>query len=420
VKRWLAAAAVLLALAAGGAALAVFFWDRQATEDVRGSSETEFVLTEEPGRITIRPPEEMRTEPWPTYGFDPQRTRYAPGIELRPPFRQIWMVRGRQLIEFPPVIAYDRVYVGTNPGRFLAIDAATGEVLWERDLGRCIAASPTVADDVVYQPVMNAVPCADPDRSSPGYLVAMDADSGAELWRFEAGVIESSPLLVDGVLYFGSWDHKLYAVEASTQRVLWAFETGDEIKAAPAYANGIVFIGSYDGKVYAVDARTGKEQWSAEALGGLGGTGNFYSTPSVAYGRVFLGNTDGKVYAFGARSGDLLWARSTGGFVYSSPAVWKRTVFIGSYDERFYALDAATGDVRWSFEAGGRISGSPTVIAGVVYFSTLERTTYALDALTGKQLWSFPDGKYSPLVADEERAYLVGYTRLYGLEPKAP
>lgn len=419
-KRWLAAAAVLLALAAGGAALAVFFWDRQATEDVRGSSETEFVLTEEPGRITIRPPEEMRTEPWPTYGFDPQRTRYAPGIELRPPFRQIWMVRGRQLIEFPPVIAYDRVYVGTNPGRFLAIDAATGEVLWERDLGRCIAASPTVADDVVYQPVMNAVPCADPDRSSPGYLVAMDADSGAELWRFEAGVIESSPLLVDGVLYFGSWDHKLYAVEASTQRVLWAFETGDEIKAAPAYANGIVFIGSYDGKVYAVDARTGKEQWSAEALGGLGGTGNFYSTPSVAYGRVFLGNTDGKVYAFGARSGDLLWARSTGGFVYSSPAVWKRTVFIGSYDERFYALDAATGDVRWSFEAGGRISGSPTVIAGVVYFSTLERTTYALDALTGKQLWSFPDGKYSPLVADEERAYLVGYTRLYGLEPKAP
>jgi outer membrane protein assembly factor BamB len=95
-------------------------------------------------------------------------------------------------------------------------------------------------------------------------------------------------------------------------------------------------------------------------------------------------------------------------------------VFIGSYDERFYALDAATGDVRWSFPAGGRISGSPTVIDGVVYVSTLERTTYALDARTGKELWSFPDGKYASLVADEERAYLVGYTRLYGLMPTEP
>jgi outer membrane protein assembly factor BamB len=414
VKRWLAAAAVLLALAAGGAALAVFFWNRQATEDVRGSSETEFIAT------TTRPPEEVRSEPWPTYGFDAQRTRYAPEIRLRPPFRRIWTARGRQLIEFPPAVAYDRLYVGTNPGRFLAVDTETGEIVWERDLGRCIAASPAVSDGVVYQPVMNAVPCADPDRSSPGFLIAMDADTGAELWRFEAGVIESSPLLVDRVLYFGSWDHKLYALDVATQQVLWAFETGDEIKDAPAYANGTVFIGSYDGKVYAVDAKTGEERWAAEAQGGLGGTGNFYSTPSVAYGRVFIGNTDGKVYAFGARSGDLLWARSTDGFVYSSPAVWKQTVFIGSYDEQFYALDAATGDVRWSFDAGGRISGSPTVIDGVVYFSTLEQTTYALDARTGEKLWTFPDGKYSPLVADEERAYLVGYTRLYGLEPRTP
>ena len=57
------------------------------------------------------------------------------------------------------------------------------------------------------------------------------------------------------------------------------------------------------------------------------------------------------------------------------------------------------------------------MIDGFVYVSTLEQETFALDARTGKQVWTFPDGKYTPIVADEERAYLVGYTRIYGLDP---
>ncbi len=92
-------------------------------------------------------------------------------------------------------------------------------------------------------------------------------------------------------------------------------------------------------------------------------------------------------------------------------------MYVGSHDSPFYALDAGSGDVRWSFDAKGRISGAATVIAGVVYFSTVEERTFALDARTGRKLWEFPDGKYTPIVADEERVYLTGYKRLYGLEP---
>jgi len=68
---------------------------------------------------------------------------------------------------------------------------------------------------------------------------------------------------------------------------------------------------------------------------------------------------------------------------------------------------------------GGRISGAATVIGGVVYVSTLEQKTFGVDAKTGKQVWTFPDGKYTPIVADAERAYLVGYTRIYGLAPRS-
>ena len=97
--------------------------------------------------------------------------------------------------------------------------------------------------------------------------------------------------------------------------------------------------------------------------------------------------------------------------------MWNRTVYEGSYDGHLYALDAATGDVKWRLRANGPISGSATVLHGIVYFATLKRRTYALNAKTGHELWSYPDGKYSPVVADGKRLYLVGYTRLYGLVP---
>jgi outer membrane protein assembly factor BamB len=409
-RRWLIALAALLLLAAGVAVAAFVVWKQRHPGSIRGSASTEFETAEGPG-ATTRPQEEVREIPWPTYGYDNARTRFAPDFHLRPPFHKLWRVRAGSLLEFPPVVGYGHVYVGTNRGRFLAIHTETGKIAWEKDFRRCIAASPAIGSDVVYQPFMDPSPCAEHEQDAPGYMVAMDAETGKELWRFRAGVIESSPLLVDDVLYFGSWDRKLYALDAKTHRVKWTFSTGDKIKGGPAYANGTIYFGSYDRKVYALDARTGRQRWSAK------GAGTFYATPAVAYGRVFIGSTDGRVYAFGARSGHLLWARATGGYVYSSAAVWNGKVYAGSHSRRFYALDAGTGDVRWSFDAHAAISGSPTVIEGVVYFSTLKGRTFALRARTGEKLWEFGDGQYTPVVADEQRLYLTGLRSQYGLAP---
>jgi outer membrane protein assembly factor BamB len=98
--------------------------------------------------------------------------------------------------------------------------------------------------------------------------------------------------------------------------------------------------------------------------------------------------------------------------------VWRKRVYVGSYSKTFFCFDAATGDVVWKFKANGPISGSATIVDGVVYFATLKRRTYGLDARTGKQLWIFPDGKYSPVVADKKRLYVVGYARMYGMVPR--
>lgn len=414
-KKWIAIGVGVLVLLLAAGAAAAWYWNEQQTKDVRGSSTREFVPTQEPGTST-RPEEEIKTRPWPTYGLEPQRTRVASEFRLRPPFKKIWTVRGRSLIEFPPVVAFGRIYFTTGKGLVIAANVETGEVDWQKDFHRCMAASPQVGDGVVYVALM-ARECVKPNRKASGGIVALDAETGDTRWQFDSGVVEASPLLIGGLLYFGSWDKNVYAIAASTGKKVWSYRTGGEVKSSVAFDSGTVYVGSYDGRVYALYARGGKLRWKAGGRSGFRGSGNFYATPAVAYGRVYIGSTDGRVYAFGEKTGDLLWSHSTGDFVYSSAAVAQRTVYVGSYDKNFYALDAATGDVKWKFKANAEISGSPTVLDGVVYFATLKERTYGLEAGSGKQLWTFPDGKYSPIVADEERVYLTGYGRVYGLEP---
>ncbi len=57
-------------------------------------------------------------------------------------------------------------------------------------------------------------------------------------------------------------------------------------------------------------------------------------------------------------------------------------------------------------------------MGGNVYFATLSRRTFAVNGRTGRQVWSFPDGQYSPLVADADRAYLIGTARIFALTEK--
>lgn len=414
-RRLLIGAGVVVLLAAGIAA-GGWFWNERQTADVRGSSTREFDTTEEPG-TTTRPEDEVRNEAWPLYGYNAARTRVAPDFDYRPPFRRVWVANAHRLVEFPPVIAYGRLYFANIAGRFFAVDAKTGDVVWRKAFGRFTAASPAVANGVVYQPLMNK-PGTNRDNAG-GALVALDAESGEVLWRFDTRVVESSPLVVDDLVYIGSFDDKLYALDAETGDVRWSLATGDDVKGGAAYARGTVYFASYDGKVYAADARTGKERWESAGQSGLRGSGNFYATPAVAYGRVYIGSTDGKVYSFGARTGDLVWSKTTGSYVYSSAAVADRTVYVGSYDGRLYALDAATGDERWTFPTNGRISGAVTIVGDVAYFSTLERKTYGLDVRSGKVVFTFPDGQYTPVVADEEHLYLVGRKRIYALAPRS-
>ena len=431
-KKILAGAGIVVAAALGLGA----WWYVSGTEtkEVRGSPTVEFDPGEAP-RAIARPKKVVLEVPWPFYGYDRFRSHQAP-FRIRPPFRLLWTMRSGYLIEFPPVVGYGRVYLAQDHGRFFAVNAKSGSVLWQKRFAHCSAASPAMGERVVYMSYMQPLPCPREPRTAPGFVAALDASTGKELWRFKTGVVESSPLLVNGTLYFGSWDHYLYAldVRGKRPRVRWRFLADDELNSSAAYAEGTVYIGSDGGHLYAVDAHTGKLRWRASSFSRfLRGREYFYATPTIAYGRVYIGNTDGTLYAFGAASGHLLWARKAGTYVYSAAAVWRQRIYVGTYDGYLSAFDAATGDLIWKVPVPGAIHGAPTVLDGLVYFSTCggcgrhgsryakrgSGGTYAADARTGKLVWSFFDGRYSPVVADAERLYLVGKSRLYGLAPSA-
>lgn len=400
-------ALVLLLLGLAAAGLAVAYQKlRPHAPNVVGSTTREYHPT------TSAAPRPPRGKPfvWPTYGYDAARDRAVDVPGLRPPFRKAWTFHGHALLEFPPVVAGDRLYETSIDGILYAIDARNGEVLWKYRSGRCGWASPAIDGDVLVETFIGNAECH--SSYSDGQVIAFDARSGRRLWLREIGPSESSPLVEGGTVYVGDWDGRIWALAERTGRTRWVRQLDGAVKGSVASSGGRLFIGTYGGEVVSLSAHTGSVLWSS------GGHGRFYSSPAVAYGRVFIGSTDGGVYAFGAATGDLLWSHPTGSYVYASPAVWRRLVLVGSYDHDFYALDAGTGATRWSFAADGPISGSASVVDGIVYFSTFAHTTFGLAAGSGRQLVRWPDGEYSPAVAGGKYLYFVGLGRIYALRPR--
>ena len=235
-------------------------------------------------------------------------------------------------------------------------------------------------------------------------------------WKFATGDrIVSSPVYTDGVVYFGSDDGKVYAVNAATGVQRWMFKTRGPVPSSPAVAGGVVYILSYDDHLYAIDAASGELKWKFATAGerrfeakGIHGMQPktqtipdpydvYLSSPVVAEGTVYFGSSDGNVYAVDAREGKLRWKFTTGDVVHASPAYAAGTIYIGSWDSYFYALDATNGKLKWRYHAGEDpeihnqvgFQSSPAIVDGVVYTGCRDSMVYALDAATGTEKWKF-------------------------------
>jgi eukaryotic-like serine/threonine-protein kinase len=250
-------------------------------------------------------------------------------------------------------------------------------------------------------------------------------------WKFHTkGMVFSSAAVAGGVVYVGSNDRNLYAIDLSSGTQKWKFATKGRITSSPAVADGVVYFVSYDSSLYAVSAADGTLKWKFQTGGERRYAGthlhgsqpaaetmpdpfDFYlSSPVVWNGAVFFGSGDSNVYSLNTASGKLNWKFKTGDVVHASPAITGGTLFIGSWDSYFYALDAATGKEEWRFKTGEDpeihnqvgIQSSAAVVDGIVYFGCRDSNFYALDAKTGQKKWAFSNqGSWvisSPAVVD--------------------
>jgi serine/threonine protein kinase len=277
---------------------------------------------------------------------------------------------------------------GLNTGIFVAHQEISPR--WTFTCEDEVRSSPRIADGVLYI------------GSYDNNLYALNAQSGAFLWKFPSeGGFAAIPCLFEDIVLIGSEDMKFYAISRRIERAAWSCETQGRIRSSARVEYGHVFFGSDDGCLYVVNAQSGRVVWKFQSAGPI------RSTPLIVEEMVFFGSDDGYVYALDIRSGGVKWKYNTNRRVTSSPAVEGNLLFIGSADGHVYGVNAQSGWPVWRFRTGGYVISSPLAVDDVVYVGSADGYLYALEASSGRQRWKY-DGK-GPIVSSPAFAEDVVY-----------
>ena len=189
------------------------------------------------------------------------------------------------------------MYIGTRDHKVLALDINDGHPIWTVDVGPGwtelgLVQGISLASDTVYVGVTHWI--AHNGYLQSAVIVALDRDTGKELWRYQGTgdqngivatpVVAGNNLIVDDVI-FGS----VFAVDRFTGKEVWrrsAAPGGYGPKDSPIILGDTAFIASADTYFYALDSRSGQKYWSSVGRGGSFSAG-------VVCGRYAMGNAQG-------------------------------------------------------------------------------------------------------------------------------
>ncbi len=198
-------------------------------------------------------------------------------------------------------------------------------------------------------------------------------------WKYHIGNSEiSAPIIDEGILFAGSDDNNLYAIDALKGELKWQFPALGKVYT-PAAKNGVVFAASFDNNIYALDYN-GNQKWRSNA-------GFSTASPPIVYNNILYGGSDKYIYAIYINNGSIDWRYATNGWIESTPAISQGMVYAGSNDNYLYALDAGNKNLRWKYPAGGSITSSPAIINGIVFVGSNDNNVYAIDSNSGELKW---------------------------------
>ena len=340
-----------------------------------------------------------------------------------------WHSALKSAVNSTPAARGEVVYAATMGGTFAALSVRDGRVLWShhfgadapfawgRESGDVYVSSPTIAGDVVVV------------GSGDGSVYAFDAATGTVRWQFRTGGrVRSTPAISGDVVYAASFDGSVYAIDLGTGKQRWRFDTEGRslesarfgydrrsIQSSPSVVDGVVYVGSRDGHLYAIDATTGKERWKYAH----DATSWSIASPAVRDNVVFDASSDALfVHALDRATGKEVWRTKTNAPVWSSAALAAGSLFFGDGGGVVHALDPRTGTERWSFQTRGNLQSSPSVADGVVYVGSADGAVYALRTggapLQRAVYWDTTLASKSRFDRRDVRAFLVarGYALL--------
>jgi outer membrane protein assembly factor BamB len=228
----------------------------------------------------------------------------------------------------------------------------------------------------------------------PQQVYMLDAETGAQKGTFmppgeHGGTVWWSPVGVGGGLAFAGFAESeagaaaLYAFDPETRQVVWQVPAESLILPEPVYEDGVIYFGSSDGRLYAVDAETGsvKPGWPFQAEDAIWGS------PLVDGGRVYLAAMDHHVYCLDAESGSEIWKRQVGGAMAAQPTLDAASgvLYVGAFDGQVYALRAESGELMdgFKFQADNWIWSEVLLADEQLYVTSLDGKLYALNAADG-------------------------------------
>ena len=243
-----------------------------------------------------------------------------------------WKFQTGDVVHASPAIADGTLFIGSWDSYFYALDAATGKEKWRFKTGEDpdthnqvgVQSSAAVMDGVVY------FGCRDSN------FYALDIATGEKKWSFnnKGSWVIGSPAVRNGKVYFATSDTStFYEVDAKSGTPTFSLSFNHwPLFSSPAIAGNMVYVGSHQGKLLAIDLSTQKLGWSFDTDGELkngptytkaDGTPNYEAVFTNSFYETMVIGVD-KMMSVGA--------------VLSSPVVVGNVVYVGSADGNLYAL----------------------------------------------------------------------------------
>jgi eukaryotic-like serine/threonine-protein kinase len=202
------------------------------------------------------------------------------------------------------------------------------------------------------------------------------------VWSYQTGdEVRGSAQIHHRRSLIGSYDRHIYSINHADGTINWRFRCHRGVVARPAISGDRAYIGSEDQAFYCLRLSTGRLDWQFRAAMPI------RSSATVTNSRVVFGADDGYCYALNSESGDLLWRQRTWGPVRSSPASHQDSILLGSDDGAVYRLNADDGRIVWRTPLGSGIYSSPGVDSGIVIIGCNNGGIYGLSFQSGEILW---------------------------------